>query len=82
MSYVAHDETAFAPPAEVGEMELYHPKTFIGNTSGPGRKSHRRPVFDHGDRGGVVAWSSGLMRLQLGFSAPFFFINPEHYLSS
>ena len=30
MAYVAHDETAFAPPAEVEEMELYHPKTFIG----------------------------------------------------
>jgi len=30
MAYVAHDETAFAPPAEDEEMELYHPKTFIG----------------------------------------------------
>ena len=30
MSYVAHDETDFAPPAEVEEAELYHPKTFIG----------------------------------------------------
>ena len=28
MAYVAHDETAFAPPAEVEEVELYHPKTF------------------------------------------------------
>jgi len=30
MSYVAHDESAHAPPAEVEEVELYHPKTFVG----------------------------------------------------
>ena len=30
MSYVAHDESAFAPPAEVEEVELYHPKTWVG----------------------------------------------------
>src|SRR5678815_3691524 len=29
-AYVAHDESSFAPPAEVAEAELYHPKTFIG----------------------------------------------------
>ena len=29
-SYAAHDESHYAPPAEVGEMELYHPKSFIG----------------------------------------------------
>ena len=29
-TYVAHEESQFAPPAEVGEPELYHPKTFIG----------------------------------------------------
>ena len=29
-SHVAHDASDYAPPAEVGEMELYHPKTFIG----------------------------------------------------
>ena len=29
-SYVAHDESDYAPPAEVPEVELYHPKTFIG----------------------------------------------------
>src|SRR6266853_1844453 len=28
MSYVAHDESAFAPPAEVEEVELYHANTF------------------------------------------------------
>src|SRR3990172_1338202 len=30
MAYVAHDESAYIPPAEVEEVELYHPKTFIG----------------------------------------------------
>ena len=30
MDYAAHDASAFAPPAEVGEMELYHPKTWVG----------------------------------------------------
>jgi cytochrome c oxidase subunit 1 len=30
MSYVAHDASAFVPPAEVEEAELYHPKTFVG----------------------------------------------------
>ena len=30
MSYVAHDESAFVRPAEVEEVELYHPKSFIG----------------------------------------------------
>ena len=30
MVAVAHDETSYAPPAEVGEEELYHPKTFLG----------------------------------------------------
>ena len=30
MDYVAHDASDFAAPAEVEEMELYHPKTFIG----------------------------------------------------
>jgi len=30
MSSVAHDATVFVPPAEVEEVELYHPKTFVG----------------------------------------------------
>jgi cytochrome c oxidase subunit 1 len=29
-AHVAHDESDFAPPAEVRRSELYHPKTFIG----------------------------------------------------
>ena len=30
MEYVAHDVNAFVAPAEVEEVELYHPKTFVG----------------------------------------------------
>ena len=30
MEHIAHDETSFVRPAEVGEMELYHPKTWLG----------------------------------------------------
>ena len=30
MEHVAHDASNFAPPVEVKEMELYHPKTFLG----------------------------------------------------
>ena len=30
MAHVAHDAMNFVAPAEVEEVELYHPKTFIG----------------------------------------------------
>ncbi len=30
MSTVAHDADDFVAPAEVPEMELYHPKTWLG----------------------------------------------------
>src|SRR2546430_12523699 len=30
MSSVAHDASLFVPPAEVEEVELYHPRTFVG----------------------------------------------------
>jgi len=30
MEHIAHDETSFVRPAEVGEMELYHAKTWLG----------------------------------------------------
>jgi len=34
MSSVAHDASLFVPPAEVEEVELYHPKTFVGKYIG------------------------------------------------
>ena len=30
MVQTGHDASTFAPPLEVREMELYHPKTFLG----------------------------------------------------
>ena len=30
MEHMAHDESADVGPLEVAEMELYHPKTFLG----------------------------------------------------
>jgi cytochrome c oxidase subunit I len=30
MAQTGHDASTFAPPLEVKEMELYHPKTFLG----------------------------------------------------
>src|SRR6267154_2648802 len=82
MSYVAHDESAFAPPAEVEEVELYHAKTWIG-----------RYVFSQDAKviaiqyamtaigiGLVALVLSLLMRLQLGYPNTFSFINHSNYL--
>ena len=82
MSYVAHDETAYAPPAEVEEMELYHAKTWLG-----------KYVFSQDAKviaiqyavtaiavGLVALVLSGIMRLQLGFPGSFSFIDPSNYL--
>src|SRR3989338_6270887 len=82
MAYVAHDESAQAPPAEVEEVELYHPKTFIG-----------KYIFSQDAKVIAVQYSvtaiavglvalvlSGMMRLQLGFPHTFSFIDPGAYL--
>ena len=82
MSYVAHDESAHAPPAEVEEMELYHAKTWLG-----------KYVFSQDAKviaiqyavtaiavGLVALVLSGIMRLQLGFPGSFSFIDPSNYL--
>ena len=51
MSSVTHDESAFVPPAEVEEPELYHPKTFVGKYIwSQDAKVIADPVRDHGDR--------------------------------
>jgi len=51
MSSVAHDASLFVPPAEVEEVELYHPKNFRREVHlEPGRQNHRHPVRDHRDR--------------------------------
>ena len=82
MSTIAHDADNFIAPAEVPEMELYHPKTWLG-----------KYVFSQDAKviaiqyactaigiGLVALAMSMLMRLQLGFPGTFSFINPSVYI--
>src|SRR5215475_14420264 len=82
MSTVAHDESAFVPPAEVAEVELYHPKTFIGKYIWS--QDAKIIAVQYGITAiavGLVALVlSGIMLLQLGFPNTFSFINPSNYL--
>src|SRR5664279_428082 len=82
MTYVAHDESDFARPAEVEEPELYHPKTFIGKYIWS--QDAKVIAVQYGITAiavGLVALVlSGIMRLQLGFPHLFSFITPATYL--
>ncbi len=82
MSYVAHDASVFAPPAETGEMELYHPKTFIGKYiwSQDAKVIAIQYSVTAIGVGLVALVLSWLMRLQLGFPHAFAFIDPSNYL--
>jgi len=82
MAYVAHDASVFAPPAEVGEMELYHPKTFIGKYiwSQDAKVIAIQYAVTAIGIGLVALVLSWLMRLQLGFPNTFSFIDPSNYL--
>src|SRR3979411_1156948 len=82
MTYVAHDESDYAPPAEVEEAELYHPKTFIGKYiwSQDAKVIAVQYAITAIAVGLVALVLSGIMRLQLGFPHAFAFINPSNYL--
>src|SRR5882762_11450482 len=82
MSYVAHDESAFAPPAEVEEVELYHPKTWVGKYvwSQDAKVIAVQYAITAIGIGLVALVLSWLMRLQLGYPNTFSFINPSNYL--
>src|SRR5215475_1444427 len=82
MTSVTHDETAYVPPAEVEEPELYHPKTFIGKYIWcQDAKVIAIQYAITAIAVGVVALVlSGIMRLQLGYPHVFSFINPSNYL--
>jgi len=82
MSYVAHDESAFVPPAEVGEPELYHPKTFVGKYiwSQDAKVIAIQYAVTAMAVGLVALVLSGMMRLQLGFPHAFSFIDPASYI--
>src|SRR5258706_8213835 len=82
MSYVAHDESAFAPPAEVEEVELYHAKTWVGKYvwSQDAKIIAVQYAMTAIGIGLVALVLSWLMRLQLGYPNTFSFINPSNYL--
>src|SRR6202035_41851 len=79
---VPYDSIAGIPPAEVGEVELYHPRSWW-----------TRYVFSQDAKVIAIQYSitamsigmvalvlSWLMRLQLGFPGTFSFIDPNQYL--
>src|ERR1700726_2963608 len=82
MTSVTHDESAFVPPAEVEEPELYHPKTFVGKYiwSQDAKVIAVQYAITAIAVGLVALVLSGIMRLQLGFPHAFAFINPNQYL--
>src|SRR4030095_11004240 len=81
-TYVAHEESQFAPPAEIGEVELYHPKTFIGKYiwSQDAKVIAIQYAVTAIGIGLVALVFSWLMRLQLGFPGRVSFIDPSTYL--
>jgi cytochrome c oxidase subunit 1 len=81
-SYVAHDESDYAPPAEVPEVELYHPKTFIGRYvwSQDAKVIAVQYAVTAIGIGLVALVLSWLMRLQLAWPNQFSFIHPSSYL--
>src|SRR3989475_7868797 len=82
MSSVAHDASLFVPPAEVEEVELYHPKTSVGKYiwSQDAKIIAIQYAITAMGIGLVALVLSWLMRLQLGFPDRFSFIDPSNYL--
>src|SRR6266540_879362 len=82
MTSVTHDESAYVPPAEVEEPELYHPKTFVGKYiwSQDAKVIAVQYAITAIGIGLVALVLSGIMRLQLGFPHVFSFITPNNYL--
>ena len=77
-----HDAMHFVAPAEVEEVELYHPKTFIGKYiwSQDAKVIAIQYSITAIAIGLVALVLSLIMRLQLGFPETFAFINPSNYL--
>ena len=81
MAYVTHDDAQTVPPAELGEMELYHAKSWM--TKYVFSQDAKIIAIQYsvtataiGMLGLVLSW---LMRLQLGFPESFDFITPTDY---
>jgi cytochrome c oxidase subunit 1 len=79
-----HDALSYAPPAEVEEMELVHPKTFVGKYIWS--QDAKVIAIQYGITAtaiGLVALGlSIVMRLQLGFPNTFSLIDPSNYLQA
>ncbi len=82
MAHTGHDATSYAPPAELGEMELVHPKTFIGKYiwSQDAKVIAIQYAITATSIGLVALVLSILIRLQLGFPGTFSFMTPSSYL--
>jgi cytochrome c oxidase subunit I len=78
----AHDAASFAPASEVPEMELPHPKTWLGKYvwSQDAKIIGVQYTITATAIGLVALVLSVLMRLQLGFPGTFSFIPPDVYL--
>jgi cytochrome c oxidase subunit 1 len=81
-TYVAHDESDYAPPAEVPEVELYHPKTWLGKYvfSQDAKVIAIQYAVTAIGVGLIALVLSWLMRLQLAYPNQFSFIDPSNYL--
>ncbi|MDZ7668188.1 MAG: cytochrome c oxidase subunit I [Gammaproteobacteria bacterium] len=84
MAQTTHDQYPLIGPRELEEMELYHPKTWLG-----------KYVFSQDAKVIAIQYSltaiaigvvalvlSVIMRLQLGFPNTFSFIDPSNYLQA
>ncbi len=82
MSTIAHDADDFVAPVEVPEMELYHPKTWLGKYvfSQDAKVIAIQYAVTAMGIGFLALVMSMLMRLQLGFPGTFSFINPSVYI--
>ncbi|MCD7058402.1 cytochrome c oxidase subunit I [Pelagibacterium xiamenense] len=81
MADIPHDASASAPPAELGEMELYHPRSWwtkyvFSQDAKVIAIQYAVTAFGIGFVALVLSW---LIRLQLGFPGTFNFISPEAY---
>jgi len=84
MEHMAHDESADVGPLEVAEMELYHPKTFLGKYiwSQDAKVIAIQYAVTAISIGLVALVLSWMMRLQLAYPNSFSFIDPSSYLQA
>ena len=84
MAQTTHDRYPLVGPRELEEMELYHPKTWLGKyVFSQDAKVIAIQYSGTAIAIGVVALVlSVLMRLQLGFPNTFSFIDPSSYLQA